>query len=262
MKNVPSLSDIYSKNVLAPKEEVAPKATTETEFISEAKKTKTSNVVTKKMDIGNGKDKKLVGDGPNKVKLPQKASTGKKAKFTTMESHNTFEKLFRSTISENTENEMQSQSLGFEVPVTPEELSDEIEGAEDEVTDLVTDLKDVVSKLNDILSKIETETSETDTEEDDMGNEAKDEFERENSEDNNADENNVKESVETSGQSLASKKSYTVKGNPKVHGGKAHTGKVCEDPEPKNLKAGDAELRNVKNQKVKTSNIKVGDLFK
>lgn len=263
MKTVPSLSDIYANKVLVTEAEVKAEDTatpieTDTQAITESKKATKDNVVTKKADIGNGKDKKLVGDGPTKVKLRDKAKTEKRSKFETMESYNTFEKLFRSTLSENTTPETTpSQSLDFEVPVSPEELTDEIESTEDEVSNLVTDLKDVVSKLNDILSKIESESSEEETEEE-TGKE-----ELELPEDDNVDTaNKVKESVEAKGHALTSKKNVVVKGNPKVHGGKPQTGNVDDEPEPKPLKADDKDLVNTKTLKVKTSNIKAGDFFK
>jgi hypothetical protein len=153
---------------------------------------------------------------------------------------------------------MPSQSLDFEVPVSSEEMTDELEDTNDEVSNLVSDIKEVVDKLNDILSKIEDETAseETPEENDETGRE-----ELELPEDDTVG-NKVKESVESGGHALASKKSYVVKGNPKVHGGKSHSGKYSDEPEPKPLKASDAELRSTKNQKVKTSNIKAGDFFK
>ena len=265
MKTTPDLSDIYSRVLL-----------------SEGKKSaelnsKKSNIVTKKQDIGKAK---LVGDGPDKAKLPQKATTLKtKTTSKHMESYNTFEKLFKSAINEqDDETDLNgapeaNATMDFEVPTSDEDMADEIEDTEDEVSDLVSDLKDVVSKLNDILGKIDAETGEDYEEGSDEGT-PEDEFNYEEGEDEDEEEENPKmnaESVENhgtplvnlrSGKDLDKKNNYIVKGKIKAKKGAAHTGKFTEEPKLKKLSLSSKDLQNTKNQKVKTSNIKTGDFFR
>jgi hypothetical protein len=265
MKTAPTLTDIYNQVLLS-------EGKKDKEV---AKPVKKDIVVTKKQSIG---DAELVGDGPEKVKLPQKVTPLKQKKTKPMESYNSFEKLFKSTINE--EDELTSKkpetdsstSLDFEVPTSNEEAVDEIESTEDEVSDLVSDLQGVVDKLNDILNKI-SEEAEEETEEENSEVSPEEEFNYEEGEEEKGEEDqkNVKavESVEThgtplvnlkSGKDLETKKKYVVASKLKVKKGTAHTGKFTEEPEPKKLTGSEKEL--CKNTKVKTSNIKPGDFFK
>lgn len=264
MKTTSDLSDIYSRVLL-----------------SEGKKSaelnsKKSNIVTKKQDIGKAK---LVGDGPDKAKLPQKATTLKTKKTSkSMESYNTFEKLFKAAINEqDDENNLNgapeaNATMDFEVPTSDEDMADEIEDTEDEVSDLVSDLKDVVSKLNDILSKIDDETGD-ESEEGSEDESPEDEFNYEEGEDEDEEENPKMnaESIENhgtplvnlrSGKDLDKKNNYLVKSKIKAKKGTAHTGKYTEEPKLKKLSLSSKDLQNTKNQKVKTSNIKTGDFFR
>lgn len=266
MKATSSLTDIYT-NVLLSEGKKKHKE------IKDEVMTKKENVVTKNQKIG---DAKLVGDGPEKAKLPQKVTALKRKK--SMESYNSFEKLFKSTLNE--ENELEgpvpttsTPSMDFEVPTTGEEMADEIEDTEDEVSDLVSDLKDVVSKLNDILGKISEETGE---EEEELGSDEEspeDEFNYEEGEDEEEEEaGKMKaESIENhgtplvnarSGKDFEKKKKYLVGGKIKAKKGTAHTGKFSEEPEPKKMTTNCNDLCSTKNSKVKTSNIKTGDFFK
>ena len=263
MNNKTSLSDTYANNV----------------FLTEGKKAlnKKANIVTKKMDIGNGKDKKLVGDGPSKAKLPTKVS-GKKTR--NMESYNTFEELFRSTLLENEDELSSSQNspmdMNFEVPTTPEDSAEEIENTEDEVATLTSDLRDIMDKLKDILSKIEDE-SEDESEEEESEEEESEEEESE--EEESEEEGDIEdedhgihqESVENhgtplvnirSGKDFNTKKKYVVNSKIKAKKGHAQVGKFNEAPSLKALGNSDADLRNVKKSNVKTSNVKAGDFFK
>jgi hypothetical protein len=268
MKATSSLTDIYT-NVLLSEGKKKHKE------IKDEVMTKKENVVTKSQKIG---DAKLVGDGPEKAKLPQKVTTLKRKK--SMESYNSFEKLFKSTLNE--ENELEgpapaasAPSMDFEVPTTGEEMADEIEDTEDEVSDLVSDLKDVVSKLNDILGKIGEETGEEEEELDSEEESPEDEFNYEEGEDEGEEEDETKsvkaESIENhgtplvnarSGKDFEKKKKYLVGGKIKAKKGTAHTGKFTEEPEPKKMATNCNDLCNTKNSKVKTSNIKAGDFFK
>ena len=226
------------------------------------------NVVAKKFDIGNGKDKKLVGDGPSKAKLRHKPTD---KKTITTDSYNSFEALFRSTLLEDEELEgakaASNVNMDFQVPTSNDEMTDEIENTEDEVSDLVSDLKNVVGMLNDILSKIddaqETEEGEEEAEtEEESENETEGEIEN---------ENEVKESVEDHGVPLKSMKSgtgfntkqkYVVKSNLKPKSALGQFIKRKAEPELKKVNVSHTELQNTKNQKVKTSDIKPGEFFK
>ena len=159
------------------------------------------NIVAKKFDIGNGKDKKLVGDGPSKAKLRHKPTD--KKKFTT-DSFNSFEALFRSTLLEDEELQgakpTSNVNMDFQVPTSGDEMTDEIENTEDEVSDLVSDLRIVVDFLNDILNKIDDaqRTQDEEPAEDQKEVEGSESTENE-AENEEAPSNKVKESVEDHG---------------------------------------------------------------
>lgn len=270
MKATPSLTDIYTNVLLS-------EGKKKHEEVKDEVMTKKTNVVTKNQKIG---DAKLVGDGPEKAKLPQTVTTLKRKK--SMESYNTFEKLFKSTLNE--ENELgkpmptdSAPSMDFEVPTTGEEMADEIEDTEDEVSDLVSDLKDIMSKLNDVLAKIGEETGEEDEEHGSEEESAEDEFNYEEGEDEEEGEEEEEgksmkaESIENhgtplvnarSGKDFEKKKKYLVGGKLKAKKGTAHTGKFTEEPKLKKMTTNCNDLCNTKNSKVKTSNIKTGDFFK
>jgi hypothetical protein len=172
-----------------------------------------------------------------------------------------FEKLFKATISENM---MEDDAMEMEVsvPTSDEEMADEIEGTTDEVSDLVGDLKDVMGKLQSILDKIGEETAggeENEMEAEMGGEDVGDEMEAE-------EEEPFKESTELKPLGDKSKvlmgKNNKVGGNPKVHGGKAHTGDIESDPELKPAKAHDKALQNPKGKPEVKSTVKKGDYFK
>lgn len=225
------------------------------------------NVVARKFDIGNGKDKKLVGDGPSKAKLRHKPIDKKKI---TTDSFNSFEALFRSTLLEDEDLQgtktTDNVNMDFQVPTTDDDMVDEIENTDDEVSDLVSDLRDVVSKLNDILSKID-DAQEPEGEEE---SENEEEEETEEMEDE-APESKVKESVEDhgvplrgmkSGTGFNTKQKYVVKSNLKPKSALGQFIKRNAAPELKKVNVSHTELQNTKNQKVKTSDIKPGEFFK
>jgi hypothetical protein len=233
------------------------------------------NVVARKFDIGNGKDKKLVGDGPSKAKLRHKPTD--KKKFTT-DSYNSFEALFRSTLLEDEELQgakpTNNVNMDFQVPTSGEEMTDEIENTQDEVSDLVSDLRSVVDSLNDILNKIDDAQGAEEEEPTEGEEEVKDEetTETENETENEqAPSNKVKESVEDHGVPLKNMKSgtgfntkqkYVVKSNLKPKSALGQYIKRKAEPELKKLNVSHTDLQNTKNQKVKTSSIKPGEFFK
>jgi hypothetical protein len=264
MNKNPNLTDIYSDVLLTEGKKRG-------ETLKKVQYTK-DNVVTKKQDIGNGKDKKLVGDGPTKAKLRHKPMDKKTLTTDSLHSFGSFEALFKSTLLEDQELEgakqqpTDSTNMDFEVPTSSEEMADEIEDTEDEVTDLVSDLRDVVAKLNDILEKIDAAQGEEEASEEESTEEASEEESTEEA----PEEKGVKESVEDhgtplmnmrSGTGFNTKQKYVVKSTLKPKKAMGQFVKRKADPELKKLTVSHKDLCNTKNQKVKTSNLTPGDLF-
>ena len=172
-----------------------------------------------------------------------------------------FETLFKNTLQE--------EMMPEDDFASTEETGDEDLNIEDEETetedegDLLSDLKDLQDKLTSILAKLEDSAGEDTEESEDYSEEDFDaEFDEEDTEDT---ENPVKESVDkpkvlntSKGKTLMSKKNKVGKVNPK--GGKAHTGKVTDSPQPKAL--GDRKGSLQKGRPEVKSSIKKGDFIK
>lgn len=263
MNKNPNLTDIYNDVLLTEGKKRG-------ETLKKVQYTK-DNVVAKKQDIGNGKEKKLVGDGPTKAKLRHKPMDKKTLTTDSLHSFGSFEALFKATLLEDQELEGVKQqptdntSIDFEVPTSSEEMADEIEDTEDEVTDLVSDLRDVVAKLNDILEKIDAAQGEGEEE-----SPEEETSEEEAPEEEAPEEKGVKESVEDHGTPLVNmrsgtgfntKQKYVVKTTLKPKRAMGQFVKRKAEPELKKLTVSNKDLCNTKTQKVKTSNLTPGDLF-
>lgn len=177
-----------------------------------------------------------------------------------------FEALFKKTITEEFGEE---NALELE---TSEEASEEnAEEAEEELEeegDLLSDLKDLQDKLASILSKLEDSVEENEEESEESGEEeySEEDFDKEFGEEAETEEENpVKEAVEkpkalsdAHGKKLLSKNNKVGKLHPK--GGKAHTGTVDDEPEPKVL--GDKKAHLQKGKPEPKSTVKKGEFFK
>jgi hypothetical protein len=182
-----------------------------------------------------------------------------------------FEKLFKATINEQFpgEEDMGTEEVDMEmdveVPTSGEDMMDELEGEKDEVSDLVSDLRSVMDHLQNILDKISDEAGgEEPSEEEEMefGNEE----DVDDVEDLEMEEEPVKEATELKPLGDKSKvlqnKNNKVGGNPKVHGGKAHSGNIESDPKLKPAKSYDKSLQSPKGKPEVKSTVKRGDFFK
>ena len=154
-----------------------------------------------------------------------------------------FEALFKKTLSEELDEESEESEEEDVVEEQEDIISNDennneeptIETEDESEGDLLSDLKELHSRLSEILSKLEDVAEEGDIEQED------EEYSEEDFEDEFGEEENeeaVKESVEkpkalgdAKGKGLMSKKNKIGKLSPK--GGKAHTGSVKDDPEPK-----------------------------
>lgn len=177
-----------------------------------------------------------------------------------------FEALFKKTITEDTNEE---ETILDDTEVS--EVEDSLEGSEEtdeveEEADLLSDLKELQDKLASILSKLEDVAEEELSDEEEVNDEYSDEdFEDEFGNEESEEETEVKESVEKPkalsdkhGKKLISKKNKVGKLNPK--GGKAHTGTVDDEPEPRVL--GDKKAHLQKGRPEPKSTVKKGDFIK
>jgi hypothetical protein len=176
-----------------------------------------------------------------------------------------FETLFKKTITEElgeTPEEEIYEEPSTEENETEEESSEEdtTEGDEEE-GDLISDLRALQDSLAEILAKLEDAAEESELETDSESEEYTDK----DFEDEFGEEEAVKEAIEkpkaladAKGKSLQSKQNKVGKIKPK--GGKAHTGSVKEDPEPKAL--GDKKAHLQKGKPEVHSSIKKGDFIK
>lgn len=176
-----------------------------------------------------------------------------------------FEALFKKTLTEELGEPSTEENYEEEPSTEESEVSHEAEESNEEELaeegDLVSDLKDLHQRLADILAKLEDATEEGELESEPESEEYSDEdFEEEFGE-----EEAVKEAVEkpkpladSKGKTLQSKQNKI--GSLKPKGGKAHTGKVKEEPEPKAL--GDKKSSLQKGSPEVSSSVKKGDFIK
>lgn len=257
MKN--PLSDIYSEKVL----------------LQEAAK---SNIVVKpgqqeiakggKVGLAkSGGDEKVKKNVPKAKESKEYSDGGKGKKVSVKENaryEGTFERLFRTTLSEDFGNT--PDPFAPEVPTTNDEMADEITSTEDEASDLVSDLKSVIDHMQSILDKLSND------EEGSQEHEAGETEEEEAAEEEAADEI-AEEAVDaeekghalhnmTAGTDLQKPGSREVKGAVPVSKGKATGGDIDSDDKLKPAKSFDKSLQNTKGKPEVSSTIKSGDFFK
>jgi hypothetical protein len=182
-----------------------------------------------------------------------------------------FETLFKKTINEEVEDEMETSAPEMEAGAEELELEDteeneeseESEESEEEEGDLIADLKDLQDKLSSILSKLE-DSMEDESEDESEEEYTEDEFDAEFGEEGE-EEDTFKESMDkpkalnsSKGKMLTSKKNKVGKINPK--GGKANGGKLKSEPTPKAL--GDKKAKFQKGKPEVKSTVKKGDFIK
>lgn len=184
-----------------------------------------------------------------------------------------FETLFKKTINEEVEDEMETSAPEMEAGDEELELEDteeneeseESEESEEEEGDLIADLKDLQDKLSSILSKLE-DSMEDESEDESEEEYTEDQFDAEFGEEGEEEEEDTfKESMDkpkalnsSKGKMLTSKKNKVGKINPK--GGKANGGKLKSEPTPKAL--GDKKAKFQKGKPEVKSTVKKGDFIK
>jgi hypothetical protein len=177
-----------------------------------------------------------------------------------------FETLFKKTLNEEMEEEM-------EAPVADEAGDEDLEledsedmdlEEEDEEGDLISDLKNLQDKLASILAKLEDTAEESEGEDFEDTDYTEDEFDAEFDEEGEEEEA-FKESIDkpkalnnSKGKGLMNKKNKVGKVNPK--GGKANGGKLKSEPNPKAL--GDKKSKLQKGKPEVKSSVKKGDFIK
>lgn len=220
----------------------------------------------------SGGDEKVKKNVPTPQVDSKHSDEGKESKqklkeeVTTHES--AFEKLFKATLKEDLGQEI---AMDMSVPPTDNEgAAEEILDTEDEASDLVSDLKSVMDHLQSILDKLGNE-EESNSEEDNGSEEVEDTEEVEELEDSL--EQPVEEGVEAeekghalhnlkAGTELQKPSSKEVKGAVPVAKGKAQTGTIKSEPEPKVLGGGAANSHGAGKSSEVSSTVKVGDFFK
>lgn len=175
-----------------------------------------------------------------------------------------FETLFKKTLTEELGEETETYEEETNTEETENESSEEEsaeEGDLNEDGDLLSDLRDLQDRLAEILAKLEDVAEEGELETDPES----EEYTEQDFDDEFSDEKPVKEAVEkpapladAKGKSLQSKQNKI--GSIKPKGGKAHTGKVKEEPEPKAL--GDKKAHLQKGKPEVSSSVKKGDFIK
>ena len=202
----------------------------------------------KELDSKIGKANLIKGQGADNIKdiedpeEDKKYSDGSKAKEVTESSYEgAFERLFKATINEEEENEDMDVELEEEVPVTPEDMTDEVEDTQEEEENLISDLQKVMDQLQGILDKLSEEGEEENSEE-------------ENSEEE--DEEPYEESVD-----MTQKSRMKVSGKPHPSKGSVHKGSFKPSPHPKLHKNKGEYLRSKGAIKVNSS-VTPGEFFK
>lgn len=218
----------------------------------------------KETKVEKGEEMKDTKVNPKKEDEEDKEKKEVKKESFTMSA---FETLFKKTLNEELNEEPAPAVEDIATEDEPLELEDssEEEGMdEEEEGDLLADLKDLQDKLASILSKLEDSAEEAEEAiEDESAEYTEDDFDKEFGEDE--EEAPVKESVDkpkhlsdSKGKVLMSKKNKVGKVHPK--GGKAHTGTIKDDAEPKAL--GDKKAHLQKGKPEVKSTVKKGDFIK
>ncbi len=213
----------------------------------------------KELESKIGKAGLVKGQGPDKIKdlddpdEDKKYSDGAQAKDMAKESSSyegAFERLFKATINEDEETqetEEVEETDSEQMPISGEEMADEIEDTEEQETNLISDLQNVMSQLQDILSKLSDEEPDEEVEE---------ELEENTDEDSEELEEPYEESVD-----LSQKSQMKVAGKIHPSKGVAHKGSFKPSPHPKLHKNKGEYLKSKAAMKVKSS-VTPGDFFK
>jgi len=178
-----------------------------------------------------------------------------------------FEKLFKSTLTEDFAEDSAvegTEHADEELPVTDEDMADEIGGNKDEVTDLVSDLKSVIEHLQSILDKLHEsgESEAEETEEHEAGGEEEGEeepFEESLATDEAEEEGHALVDTAKLSKGLVGPKGKFNVGGVKTTTGKAINGTIKIKPDTTELPPTDKGLQNTKKFNPKSSSIKVGD---